>query len=131
MSRSSDARLHEELVERIGRQQYLQPILEPGENIHWEVGGSCFRSVGGESSPVQEGFIALSDRRIFFVPNGEPPIVWLLDDISHAQDISKRKSTGKITLAMRSGELWTVVTGKVSAGYITNLANGTPFKYLI
>ena len=63
MSRGSDARLHEELVERIGRQQHLQPILESGENIDWETGVSCLHSVGGESSPVQEGFIALSDRR--------------------------------------------------------------------
>ena len=70
MTRWSDARLHEELVERIGRQQHLQPILEPGENIDWETGVSCLHSVGGEGSPVQEGFIALSDRRIVFVPNG-------------------------------------------------------------
>jgi hypothetical protein len=131
MSRKSDARLHEELVERIGRQQYLQPILEPGEHIDWESGVSCFRSVGGETSPVQEGFIALSDRRIFFVPNGEPPIVWRLDDIGHAQVISERKRTAKVRLAMRSGELWTMQTGRESAGYITNLANGTPFNYLI
>ena len=40
---------------------------------------------------VQEGFIALSDRRIFFVPNGGLPIVWLLDDIGHAKVISQRK----------------------------------------
>ena len=40
MSRGSDARLHEELVERIGRQRHLQPILEPGETIEWEAGAT-------------------------------------------------------------------------------------------
>jgi hypothetical protein len=131
MSQGSDARLHEELVERIGRQQHLQPILEPGENIDWETGVSCVHSAGGESSPVQEGFIALSDRRIFFVPNGELPIVWPLADIRHARVDSERKNTCKVGLAMRSGESWTIATGKESAAYIVNLANGTPFEYRI
>ncbi len=118
-------------MERIGRQRHLQPILEPGETIEWEAGATCLRSFDGEPSSVQEGFIALSDRRIFFVPNGGLPIVWLLDDIGHAKVISQRKRACKVGLVMKSGESWTIATGKESAGYVMNLANGAPFEYLI
>ena len=44
---------------------------------------------------------------------------------------SERKNTCKVGLAMRSGESWTIATGKESAAYIVNLANGTPFEYRI
>jgi hypothetical protein len=116
------------LQEKLWRRHYLQPILETGESIDWDVGVRCFRVLGGRSSPIQEGFIALTDRRILFVPKDGYPVVWVPDDIRDAQIVSKRKRTARVKLTMQSGELWTVLTGRESAGYITNLANGTPMS---
>jgi len=123
VSRRSDAKQEAMLREKIGRRQYLSPLLEDGEEIGWEVGARWFRiEPNGHSHPVQEGFLALTDRRMFIVPNGSVPSILLAADIREAQVKSERKRTARVELSMQSGERWLLVTGRESSGYLVDFA---------
>ncbi len=130
MSRRSDAKQEAILREKLGRRQYLSPLLEDDESIDWEVGVRWFRTErNGHSHPVQEGFLALTDRRIFIVPNGGVPSIFLPDDIREAHAKSERRRTTRVELTMQSGQRWLLLTGKESSGYIVDFAQGKQPPY--
>jgi hypothetical protein len=111
------------LQEKVDRRQYLSPLLEDGEEIAPEIGVRWFRiEPTGHSHPIQEGFLALTDRRMLLVPNGGIPTILLSDDIREAEVKSERKRTARVELSMQSGERWLLVTGRESSGYLVDFA---------
>ena len=69
MSRRSEAKQEAMLREKLGRRQYLNPLLEDDEEIDWEVSCRWFWTErNGHSRPIQEGFLAMTAGRLFLVP---------------------------------------------------------------
>jgi hypothetical protein len=125
-----DRRLQQVLIEKVGRRQYVEPLLEPGETVEWEIGFRGFGVTGGRSTPIQAGFVVLTDRRIIFVPKDGPPAAWRPnDDVTEAEIVRRRWGMARFRLTLRSGEMWTLSTGEQSADYITKFATGVPFSY--
>jgi len=109
---------------KLARRQSIAHLLEPDEVIDWDVEARCPEDTEPQLRPLGEGYLVLTDWRLFFVAQGDPtPIIIRLDDgtVAKVKIMRKRRLTCHVRLERTDGSSLTLHTGRQTADLLRQL----------
>jgi hypothetical protein len=105
------------------RWAFVRSGLEPDETPEWDVTAMCLDLGVGRDN---EGYLALTDRRLFFVPDyDKSPARTAMITYGNVASINGEpgpKGTALATLTLRNGQTFHFVTGLRSVAMLKELA---------
>jgi len=108
---------------KLARRQSITHLLEPDEVIDWDVE---VRLIHPRSRPFDQGYIVLTDWRLFYVAKDDPtPTIVRFDDgtVAKVKIMRKRRLTCHIRLVLTDGTSLTFHTGRRTANLVRQLVS--------
>jgi len=109
---------------KLTRRQSIAHLLEPDEVIDWDVEARCLEDSEPQLRPLGEGYLVLTDWRLFFVAQGDPtPIIVRFDDgtVTKVKIMRKRRLTCHVRIVLTDGTSLTFHTGRQTADLLRQL----------
>ena len=109
------------LSEKLQRRAVVEPLLDPGEEIEWDVGVICTGGPKAFQPKIVDGYVVLTNSRVIFAPDGLPPATIFPSQVVSTFLFNKHRRTAAIMINLQDGGSWCFMTGKKSAKLMAKL----------